>query len=214
MTLKDLLTFAYQVRDFQISGGPGWLNTDQFDIQAKAQGNPSRDQTMLMLQSLLADRFKLALHREIKELPIFELNVAKGGFKLQPIEEGSCIRFDPQNPTPRAPGKTRMDYCGNQGIGRGTVETANATMAELATLLSAVTRRTVVDKTGIAGQYRLQLTFVPDETAPSEPGAPPPANDGPSIYTAVQEQLGLKLDSAKGPVEVLVIDHAEKPSEN
>ncbi len=219
MNLQDLMMFAYQVRDFQISGGPRWLNADQFDIEAKAPGGTSQDQTRLMLQSLLADRFKLTLHREIKELPIFNLTVAKGGLKVQPLKEGSCIEMDRNKPAPPAPGKTRMDYCGNQGIGRGTVEAANATMPELAVLLSGTVHRTVVDKTGIAGQFRIQMTFVPDETAPSQlltsnPGAPPSASDGPSIYTAVQEQLGLKLDSAKGPVEVLVIDHAETPSEN
>jgi uncharacterized protein (TIGR03435 family) len=208
MYLQDLMVFAYQVRDFQISGGPGWLTVDQFDIEAKAQGNASLDQTRLMMQSLLADRFKLAVHREIKELPIFELTLAKGGFKVQPMKDGSCIPRDPKNPTRGvAPGKTRMDYCGYGGLGQGTLELASATMSELATFLSAATRRTVVDKTGIAGQYRLRLTFVPDETAPA-------ATDGPSIFTALPEQLGLKLDSAKGPVEVLVIDHAEKPSEN
>jgi uncharacterized protein (TIGR03435 family) len=208
MYLQDLMVFAYQVRDFQISGGPGWLSTDHFDIEAKAPGNVNPDQTKLMMQSLLADRFKLALHREIKELPIFDLALAKGGLKVQPMKDGSCIARDPKDPARGvAPGKTRMDYCGYGGLGNGTLELASATMPELATFLSAATRRTVVDKTGIAGQFRFQLTFVPDETAPA--GA-----DGPSIFTALQEQLGLKLDPAKGPVEVLVIDHAEKPAEN
>ena len=209
MTLKDLVMFAYQVRDFQVLGGPGWINSDQYDIEAKAEGNPSQDQMKLMLQTLLKDRFALALHHDTKELPVYELTVAKGGLKLQPLKPGGCIPFDPTKPNV-APGKKPFDFCGAMGMGRGGFDAANASMADMARMFSIPLGRTVVDKTGIAGEFPVHLTFAPDEVA----GVPPPADAGPSFFTAVQEQLGLKVESGKGPVEVLVIEHAEKPSEN
>ncbi len=210
-TLKNLLAMAYDVADFRISGGPGWINSDRYDIEAKTQGNPSLDQKMSMLQTLLQDRFNLALHRETKELPIYALTVPKGGPKLQPLREGSCIMPDPKNPT-LAPGKTLTDYCGLVvSMGRGQLELASASMADLARSLSRLTGRTVVDKTGITGVFPVHLTFVPDDIAAD---GPPVNGSGPSIFTAVQEQLGLKLESTKGPVDVLVIDHVEKHSEN
>jgi uncharacterized protein (TIGR03435 family) len=208
LTLKDLITFAYQVRDFQVSGGPGWINSDQYDIEAKAEGNPSQDQMRLMLQALLQDRFKLALHHDTKELPIYELTVAKGGLKLQPLKPGDCIVFDRDHPP--APGQKSSAYCGNLSNGRGSFDASNASMADIARMFSFQLGRVVVDKTGITGEFPVHLKFAPDEVA----GVPPPADAGPSFFTAVQEQLGLKVESAKGPVEVLIIDHAEKPSED
>ncbi len=209
MSLKDLVTFAYQVWDFQVSGGPGWINSDHYDIEAKAEGNPSQDQMKLMLQALLQDRFKLALHHDTKELPIYELTVAKGGLKIQPLKPGGCIPLDPTNPNP-TPGKKPFDFCGAMGMGRGGFDAANASMADMARMFSIPLGRTVVDKTGIAGEFPVHLTFAPDEVA----GVPAAPDAGPSLFTAVQEQLGLKLESGKGPVEVLVIDRVEKPSEN
>jgi uncharacterized protein (TIGR03435 family) len=150
------------------------------------------------------------LHHDTKQLPIYELTVAKGGFKLQPLKEGDCIAPDPGNPA-LAPGKKMSDYCGFRGMGRGRLDATNTSMADLATMFSIPLGRTVVDKTGIAGAFPVHLTFAPDDVAA---GAPTADSTGPSIFTAVQEQLGLKLESAKGPVEVLVIDHVEKPSED
>jgi uncharacterized protein (TIGR03435 family) len=177
------------------------------------------DQRRLMVRKLLKDRFSLALHRETREFPIFELAVSKNSLKLQPLKEGSCVAVDPNNPVP-APGKTHMDYCGYGGIGRGMLEASSTTMTELATSLSWLLDRTVVDRTGITGTFRIHLTFVPDQATPSQPGVPSdpgsvnvPA-DGPNIFTALQEQLGLRLDSSKGPVEVLVIDQVTRPTEN
>ncbi len=225
-TLKDLLMLAWDVQEFQISESPGWVNSGRYNIEAKAEAKPAYDQRWLAgqkqkLQSLLRDRFGLSMHRETRELPIYQLTVAKGGLKLQPLKEGSCIPFDPNNPTP-PPGKTPMDYCGSGGFtGRGRYEASSASMADLAKAFSLLTGRTVVDKTGITGVFPVQLTFVPDESMLQIPG---PAGDvgnlaaatdaGPSIFTALQEQLGLRLESGKGPVEVLVIDHVEKPSKN
>jgi uncharacterized protein (TIGR03435 family) len=209
LTLKDLLMFAYQVKDFQVSGGPGWITADQYDIEAKAEGEPSQDQMKRMLQTLLRDRFKLALHHETKDFPIYELTVAKGGFKLQPLKQGECITYDPKNPP--EPGHKNSEFCGNLSNGRGSFDGTSASMADVANMLSYPLGRTVVDKTGIEGKFRIHLTYAPDEVAGGAAASP---DAGPSIFTALQEQAGLKLESTKGPIEVLVIDHVEKPSEN
>ncbi len=215
-SLKNMILWAYRVHDFQIIGGPGWMSSDRWDLQAKTTQGAAYDKMQLMVQSLLQDRFKLALHREIKELPIYNLTVAKAGLKIQPNAEGSCIPPDPKNPGP-APGKTFMDYCGTSGFGRCSMMGTSSTMTELAEALAnpVAADRTVVNQTGIEFHFRYEVKYAPELTAISQPGGPPPAcGDAPSIFTALQEQLGLRLDSAKGPVEVLVIDHAEKPSEN
>jgi uncharacterized protein (TIGR03435 family) len=221
-TLKSLVLLAYDVKDFQVSGGPGWTNSDRYDIDATVEGESRgtgpayRTLILRRLQTLLRDRFKLAVHRETKELPIYELVVAKGGFKLQPVKEGSCVPFDAEKF--RAPGTNPMDFCGYGGFGRGFYEASTVSMADLAYALPMAVGRTVVDKTGITGVFRIHLTyqFVSPPTAPPDgAGNPASADDaGLSIFTALQEQLGLKLESSKGPVEVLVIDHVEKPSEN
>jgi uncharacterized protein (TIGR03435 family) len=216
MTVKDLLIFAYRVRGFQLSGGPGWIDSAHYDIEAKAEGNASADQMRLMLQSLLQDRFKLALHHETKELPIYVLAVAKSGLKIQPLKDGDCVNFDPANPA-ATQGRKQSDFCGTLGTGRSSLDATKVSMPDLATAFSFIVGRSVVDKTGVAGGFSVHLRFAPDDPAPdpSRPG-PPVAADltGPSIFTAVQEQLGLKLESSKGPVEILVIDSVEKPSEN
>jgi uncharacterized protein (TIGR03435 family) len=220
-TLKSLVLLAYDIKDFQLSGGPGWTNSDRYDIDATVEGESRgtgpayRTLVLRRLQTLLQDRFKLAVHRETKELPIYELVVAKGGFKLQPVKEGSCVPFDAEKF--RAPGSNPMDFCGYGGFGRGFFEASTGSMADLAYQLPMVVGRTIVDKTGIKGVFRIHLSFqfVPPATPPDAAGNPTPADDaGTSIFTALQEQLGLKLESSKGPVEVLVIDHVEKPSEN
>ena len=213
-TLKNMIWWAYRVHDFQITGGPGWMNSDRWDLQAKTTQGAAYEKMQLMVQALLQDRFKLALHREIKELPVYNLTVSKSGLKIQPIKEGSCLAPDPNNPG-IAPGKTFMNYCGSRASGRCMMEGSSATMTELAEALSNTVGRTVVNQTGVDGQFRYHVDYAPELTAPAQPGGPLPAcGDAPSIFTALQEQLGLKLDSAKGPVEVLVIDHAEKPSAN
>lgn len=215
-TLKDLVTMAYGIHDFQLSGGPVWINSDRYNIEAKAEGPPvfSQEYRMLQLrrlQTLLEDRFNLAVHRETRELPVYELTVAKGGAKLQPP---TCIPRASTDVTV-APGKSMRDYCGWGGWGIGRYEFTDGNMSNLAGGLSGMLERIVVDKTGITGRFHLQLTFAPDDSVRRFPDLPaPPPGDAPNIFTALQEQLGLKLESAKGPVEVLVIDHVEKPSEN
>jgi uncharacterized protein (TIGR03435 family) len=208
--LRNLIMRAYDVRDFQISGGPGWIDSERYDIEAKAEGNATRERTLLMLQTLLEDRFHLAHHRDTKELPVYELTVAKSGFKLQPLKEGSCVTPDPN--AALAPGQKQSDFCGYLGMGKGSLDATALSMASLATALSYVLGRPVADKTGVMGEFSIHLTFAPQEIAPE--GTPLPDTPGTSIFSAIQEQLGLKLNSSKGPVEILVIDRVEKPSEN
>jgi uncharacterized protein (TIGR03435 family) len=185
-------------------GGPRWLESDRFDIEAKATGNPRREQVLTMLQSMLADRFKLALHRETRELPVYEMAVAKGGPKFK---ARACVgQPGPDNP------------CGGFTVSlRGTLTGRVAPLAELAETLTTLLNRSVLDKTALTGKYDFDLKWTPDGTTirgPGDPDAPQPDPNGPSIFTAVREQLGLELKSAKGPVEVLVIDHVEKPDAN
>lgn len=228
-TLRLLMQNAYGVQPFQILGGPGWINSERYDVEAKADGSPSGKQmTGPMLQTLLEDRFKLRLHRETKLLPVFGLMIAKGGAKLQRSKEGGCIPFSMDSlplPPMRVPGVPRTVFCGFLGFGMEgpdrKLEMAGVSMAELATSLSrGELRRTVIDKTGLVGTFDVNLHWSidvvqADPGAPGDPAKPPTANPtGPSIFTAIQEQLGLKLESTKGPIEVLVVDHVEKPSAN
>lgn len=212
-TLRDLVTLAWRVHDFQVTGGPGWIDSDRYNVDAKAEGPPSFSQEYVTLQyrtlqTLLRDRFNLRIHHETKELPVYELILAKGGPKLQPP---TCIQRQPGDFT-IAPGK----YCGLTGgsMASGRLQASGTTMANLAYNLSRLLNRTVVDKTGITGEFDLQLTFTPDRRTVPSPDSAAPAGPGPDFFTAMQEQLGLKLESAKGSVEVLVIDHVEKPDAN
>jgi len=195
--LRMLITFAYNVKDFQVSGGPGWANSESYDIVAKVDGNATRPQLKLMLQALLKDRFKLELRHEAKDAPIYELVVAKGGSK---IEEDT------------ASARQRIAM-----TGRGKILAPNASLESFAGLLGTLTERPVVDKTGLPSTYTFKLDWTPDVGEgglPARPDVAPPDSNGPSLFTALQEQLGLRLQSAKGPVESLVIEKAEKPTEN
>jgi uncharacterized protein (TIGR03435 family) len=214
MTLKNLIMIAYQVRDFQISGGPAWIYSENYNIEAASEGDVTpKEMEGPMLRALLEDRFKLQVHRDTKELPIYVLTVGKNGTKLHPSTEKDCIPFDPANPPlPSAQGRNPSEMCGFIGLGQSALNAKQATMAALSMALSQLLSRTVVDKTGITGEVDAHLTFAPDDAANPAISSTDPAL--PSIFTAVQEQLGLKLESSKGPVEVLVIDLAERPSAN
>ena len=198
-SLEMLIEFAYDVRSHQVSGGPKWLESEGFDIVAKAENaNPSTEDLRAMVQKLLEDRFKLALHRETKELLEFALAVGKGGPKLH------------------ASGKDETRISGG---GKGRTIYEKASMATLAWNLSQRLGRTVVDRTGLKGDFDFALEWAPGEDEPRKKingvEIPPPTDiSGPSVFTALQEQLGLKLESTKGPVEILVIDRAERPSAN
>jgi bla regulator protein blaR1 len=228
VTLKMLIHMAYQVQDSQITGGPSWMDTDRFDIQATAdsaldaelrkltpdQGRAVKER---MLQRLLADRFQLTLRHETKELPIYSLVVAKGGPKLPPTK----VADDAPGPDGvKAPGGMGGMFR-STGPGQITVERAPVSM--FAQFLARELNRTVLDKTGLTGRYDFSLQWTPDENeqpmgppggGPRPEGAPAPQASGPSLFTALEDQLGLKLESQKGPVDVLGIDHVEKPSEN
>lgn len=233
---KDLIEFAYHVQPFQISGGPAWINSQGYDIEAKVDDSTvaelqklPQDQRMeqyrLMLQSLLTDRFKLSLGHETKELPIYVLVVAKGGPKLTPTTIPATPPAGPDaKGQPRGP---MMMMSPGRLMAKGTT---TASLAEVLGRQPELGGRLVVDQTGITGKFDFTLTFAPERMMPM-PGAngpggqgqpmprpkdapPPPDPNAPSIFTALQEQLGLKLESQKGPVQTLVIESIEKPSEN
>jgi uncharacterized protein (TIGR03435 family) len=225
-TLKLLLEYAYHVKESQILGAAGWIDSEHYNIDAKVDDSSADGQRKLnsdedalrlrlMVQSLLADRFKLTLHHESKDLPIYALIVAKNGPKLH---ESSVSREDsvplgpggpPNGPQPRH--SIRM--------GRGELSIDAERLDMFAEVLSHQLGLTVVNKTGLKGNYDFKLKWTPDESESHMPGGPPanaapPDASGPSIFTALQEQLGLKLESQKGPVDTIVIDHVERPSEN
>ena len=185
-SLDELIRFAYNLKEHQISG-PIWLNDDSesFDIRAEAPSSTPKEQMRVMLQTLLADRFKLAAHRDNKVLPIYELVMGKNRPRLKSAHPGG-----------------RMSTSSGGGMMRAT----NVTMAEFAYQLSRQVKRPVLDKTGISGAFDVTLHYAADVDYVST---------APSLFTAVQETTGLRLKPAKGSVEILVIDHIEKtPTEN
>lgn len=187
VTLKRCVRSAYGVQEAQILGGPKWLDEDRYYIEAKASGPAGDRELSIMLQSLLAERFQLALHRETRTLPGLALVVGKGGLKAKPSATSSSSRTNSS---------------------RGIIQAERCSMTQLALKVSEVLRLPVADMTNVQGDFDFKLEWTPDD------GDKSIAASGPSIYAALQEQLGLKLQSRKVPVEVLVIDHAEKPSEN
>ncbi len=234
VTAKFLMEQAYGVKDSQITGAPSWFNTDRWDIDAKPDEataaaldklSPDERQKALMqmLQGLLADRFKLTVAREIKDLPIYALVVAKNGPKFHESTYQPPETSPDTTPRPgEAPAGKRQGVWMN---GRGELTQTDADMKLFADVLSRFVGRPVIDKTGLTGKYDFSLKWTPDEaqsaTAPGGKGPgmdgaspPPPESSGPSIFTAVQEQLGLKLEPQKSPMEVFVIQHVERPSEN
>jgi uncharacterized protein (TIGR03435 family) len=225
MTLKDMVEFAWNLQPFQLSGGPAWLDSVHYDVVAEpeakpgAKGRANPDEMRLMLQSLLKDRFQLRIHQDTKELPIYALVLARKDGKLGPdlveSKEGSCVKVDPsQPPPPPQPGAPRPRFCGNMMIGPFSLEAYQHTMAELAPLLSRMVERKVVDQTGLKGNYDISLQF-PHDDPPTAPDASPARPDmAAAIFSTFPERLGLKFESTKGPVEVIVIDSAEKPSDN
>ena len=207
-TLRTIILTAYDVKDHQISG-PSSLDSERYDIVARAAG-PATDREMRpMLQALLQDRFKLQSHRETREMPVFILTAGKGGVRLRPSTT-ECIRFDPNVPVrPRAADEKPVPFCNNIISGRGAImrwTAQNIDVFQLVGALSSSVGRQVIDKTGFTGHFDLNLEYSPDP-APADAPAPP-------LITVLEQDLGLKLDSGKGPVEVLVIDHIERPSEN
>ncbi len=242
LTLKNLLTTAYRVKVYQISG-PSWLDTERYDIIAKMPPETTKEQFALMLQNLLAERFNLTLHHETKDLPLYELVVAKNGSKLKPYVQDPNAPPPPPPGSPPAmgkdgvpsvpPGATMMSVSMTNGVQRMRMIATKQSLSKMADMLANQLGHPVIDKTGLAGEYDYSLEFSPEglprgalgmlpPPPPPPPGAggPPVADssgdqDSPSLVTAVQEQLGLRLESKKGPLDLLVIDHADKtPTEN
>jgi uncharacterized protein (TIGR03435 family) len=231
-----LITFAYQIQPFQLQGSPSWLSSDRFDIVAKADGEiplgpqgtpgtPSRLQ--LMVRSLLADRFHLVTHPETREMPIYALVLARSdgklGANLKPAKTDCAAargrRAGGPPPAPPQPGQP-ID-CGFM-IGFGSMSVGGMPIVELARTLSQQLGRVVLDKTGLTGAYDFTMTYAPEGRGgppglgppPGAPEPPPVDPNAPTLTTALQEQLGLKLDSQRGPVEMLVIDRVEPPTED
>lgn len=243
ITLRMLIRNAYQLQDFQISGGPGWMASDHFDINAKVPDEyrdlpPMRPGSgpgplQSMIRALLTERFKLAVHNETKDSPIYALILARSDGKLGPNlkkSETDCEAMfaagrarGGQMPPPGPPPPGQPMPCGIR-IGMGNMAVGGVPLAQVANSLGMFAGRIVLDRTGLTGNYDMTLTWTPDQMPQRPPGAPAdqPVQfngaaidpNGPSLFTAVQEQLGLKLDSQRGPVETLVIDRAEKPVED
>jgi len=219
VTVKSLIQSAYgNIKDFQISGGPGWVSSDLFDINATSDGPIDRDKLALVLQSLLAERFQLDVRREIRELPVYTLVVDKNGPKFKEADESfpSIIdlagRGSPRGGHARPPAMR---------LRAGSLTAQEVDMSAFAFQLSNFLGRSVVDQTRLTAKYDLKLEWTPDENQAAnlrEMGVAereiPAVDPGPSLFTALQEQLGLKLESAKGPVEVFMIERIERPSEN
>jgi uncharacterized protein (TIGR03435 family) len=223
VSLRLMILWAYDIRDFQLSGGPAWTANDRYDVMAKTaknglesetaskatateDGTPATDPIRFRLQALLADRFHLKLHREIKLLSAYALVVGKNGPKLKEND---------------APLRGWMQW------GNGRLKGTHVDMRFLCVHLSRQVDRTVIDETGLNGSYDFELTWTPDSRPARLPSAPeaqtpplrdgesaPSPADGPSIFTAIQEQLGLKLEAKKGLVVFYAIEQAEKPSDN
>ncbi len=191
VTLKRCIMGAYELGPNLIAGGPDWLDVDRYVIVAKASENTGDHDLMAMLQTLLAERFRLAVHRETRTVQAFVLEVAKGGPKLEKAEGESSTSSR-----------------------RGSIEARATGMTRFAEVLSRQMDLPVVDQTGLEGAFNMKLEWTPESRKPVQPGADlVPADTGPSIFTAIQ-RLGLRLRAQKAPAQVLVIDHAEKPSEN
>ena len=217
VTVRFLLYEGYGgINSNQVIGEPGWTNTDGFDIEAKVApadvamlGKMNFEQRRAMFQTILADRFKLVVHHETRELPVYVLTVAKGGPKFK--------ESAPDDPASTAPRRRGMM------MNRGKVTATDAQVSVSSSpILSRQLGRTIIDKTGLTGNYDFTLEWAPDDggpppAKPQDGSATPAANapdPGASVFTALQEQLGLKLESTKAPVDVVVIDHIEKPTEN
>ncbi len=220
-SLKQLILFAYDLPSNQLSGVHGWMDSDHFDIQATTDSNETVKQVEgIMLQALLEDRFHLEVHRETVERPVYDLTVEKEGAKMQPSKEGSCTAYFMDSPAPiPMPGAPHPTFCdfprlANDGL-NWILDGKGVTIGKLAASLArSGLDRPAVDRTGLTGGFDLHLKWAAE--VPASAPAPGASDElpGPSIFTALKEQLGLKLESAKAPVRILVIDHAEQPSPN
>ena len=238
LPLRVLITNAYQLSFFQVVGGPDWIATDRFDVSATAPDGAPPEQTRAMVRTLLKDRFKLVVHMETRDTPIYALVKARPDAAPGPRLKPSTMDCGPMRAeraaataaaararggrvaVPPPPGPDEPVLCGMRVAGRGgptlNYRAGNITMTALANALRTYVGREVVDRTGLAGEFDFDLEFSAPPTAGSTDAGVPvaPLDDAASIFTALQEQLGLKMESTRGPVEVMVIDSAERPTEN
>jgi uncharacterized protein (TIGR03435 family) len=233
--LRLLIQFAYAAHDSpyqghsdplgasQVIGGPAWIDSDGYNIEAKPEGNTDQKHAWLMLQTLLADRFRLTLHRETRELPVYNLTAKKSGLKLPPAKDITCHSFLPGTTPQPMPGTSD---CGYAPLFLSStelqIEGRKLHMADLVRGLARALGEPVLDKTGFTGEFDIDLNYT-DEDIMKSPGSAAPGDAGGnrlragpnlSIVFAAMDQLGLKLQPAKGAVEVLVVDHAERPTPN
>ncbi len=244
VSLVLMIAAAYRVRDYQIIGAQGWMTKDLWNIEARtAPGtvDPTSttppylnvpDMMAVRLQSLLEDRFGLKSHRETREMQVYALTLDKGGSKLKPFDPSTAAQTSPLPPGTQPPlgpdGKLPPNFAPPPGAviaGGGAIIATGAPMDQIVTLLGRLTDRPIIDRTSLVGRFNVRLQFDP-ETAPrtqlgTTPSSPSPSTPltpsdpaGPSLFTAIQEQLGLKLESRREPVEVLVIDSAERATQN
>jgi uncharacterized protein (TIGR03435 family) len=229
VTVKMLVQNAYGIQYFQIAGAPSWVDSEKYDIEAKIDSRMAEELEKLdpaqrrlerqrMLQVLLADRFQLKVHRESRDVPVYALVIAKNGSKLREAHPGDTYEKGLKGPDGHGgAGLIFMEGNGGPVTGQGVP------ISNLVHLLSVQLGRPVIDKTALTGIYDFTLKWSPEQSAPMSmgtdgaqprPDQPQADSSGPSIFTAIQEQLGLKLESQKGPAEMVVIDHVERPSEN
>jgi uncharacterized protein (TIGR03435 family) len=235
VSLRRLVQIAYEISDVLIDGGPEWQTSRRFDIQAKAADPVVGLEAMLpMLKTLLADRFQLKVHTETREMPIYALVALRDDGRLAgnvTPSSADCSNAEQElaDATGRDPGTVAKRLEAGQGLrcaimpgptraaGSMTIRGNAASMADLARFLTAATGRTVQDRTGLSGRYDWEMTFdraVRPQTAPQPGSNASQPSDSPSVTTALQEQLGLKLEPTRGPVEILVIDSAALPNAN
>jgi len=197
-TLKRLILDSYRIKSYQLYGGPPWIDSEHYDIVGKAASKANMSEMSKMLIPLLADRFQLKIHRETKELPTYALVLAKGGPKMKPATETDrSFGIFPSGPITE-------------------IRAFRLGMQFFSNILSGQLDRPVLNETALTGEFQFTLRYLTDDARPSQPGETESPSDpnSASIYAAMQEQLGLKLEPRKGPVDVIVVDHAERPTAN
>jgi uncharacterized protein (TIGR03435 family) len=232
MPLAFLIEFAYQLQNYELQGGPSWMTSDRWDIIAKMAGDPppmtpgtgTPDAIMLATRGLMAERFKLAVHRETREVDVYQLVRANPDGRIGPGLRQSTVdclaiqkaadaaaRGGPPAPNPN----TRDRFACGLRISIGRIQMGGRSMTLLLNALTAITQRRVVDRTGLTGDWELDITFNPPTLPPGLVGPPPPLDpDVASLFTVLQEQLGLKLEPARMPMPVMVVDSVERPVED
>jgi uncharacterized protein (TIGR03435 family) len=212
VTMRHIMWHAYGVQDFQIIGGPAWAASDRYDIVARAGENPRPDQLRLMLRHLLADRFALKVQAAKRDLPIYALVMARANGAPGPrlrAAEGACSTGGADAAAPAGPGPA--PGCGSI-VGNGTLRTGGINLTRLAGELMGFVGRRVEDRTGLTGNFAIELEWSPDFQADSPQAAQRSADTRPALFTALQEQLGLRLEARTGPVDVIVIESVDRPT--